>query len=101
MYFGGGGMREQNALAKSLLGNSTGVREAVPAQGPEAEAGGSCRTSTPLLPSTSYQGCKHWLPAEKSINKVISPSKTSKLPYSAGLGQHLRTIYHSVARKAL
>lgn len=97
MYFGGGGMREQNALAKSLLGNSTGVREAVPAQGLEAEAGGSCRTSTPLLPSTSYQGWKHWLPAEKSINKVISPSKTSKLPYSAGLGQHLRTIYHSVA----
>lgn len=37
-------MREQNALAKSLLVNMTGVREAVPAQGPEAEAeaGGSC-----------------------------------------------------------
>lgn len=44
MYFGGGEMREQNALAKSLLGDMTGVREAVPAQGPEAEAGGSCCT---------------------------------------------------------
>lgn len=44
MYFEGGGIREQNALAKSLLGNMTGVREAVSAQGPEAEAGGSCCT---------------------------------------------------------
>lgn len=34
MYFGGGGMRAQNALAKSLLGNMTGVREAVPSPGP-------------------------------------------------------------------
>lgn len=37
-------MREQNTLAKSLLGDMTGVRETVPAQGPEAEAGGSCCT---------------------------------------------------------
>lgn len=38
------GMRRQKAPAKSLLGNMTGVREAVPAQGPEAEAGGSSCT---------------------------------------------------------
>lgn len=44
MYFEEGGIREKNTLAKSLLGNMTGVREAVPAQGPEAEAGGSCCT---------------------------------------------------------
>lgn len=47
MYFRGGRMRGQSALAKSLLGNMTGVREAVPSpgpRGPEAEAGGSCCT---------------------------------------------------------
>jgi hypothetical protein len=37
MFFRGGGEKEQNALAKSLLGSMTGVRGAVPVQNPEAE----------------------------------------------------------------
>lgn len=36
MYVAGGGVREQNTPAKSLLGSMTAVRGTVPAQGPEA-----------------------------------------------------------------
>lgn len=106
MYFEGGVIREQNALAKSLLGNMTGVREAVPAQGPEAEAGGSCCTlpavhTHPFSPAPPTRAGNTGFQQKKSTNKVISLSMRYKLPYSAGLGQHLRTIYHLVARKAL
>lgn len=93
------------ALAKSLLGNMTGVREAVPAQGLEMRREVHAE---PFLLHIHTPSSQHLLPgletlasSRKEHKKVISPPKRYKTADPAGLGQYRSTIYHSAARKAL